>query len=69
MRVVPRDDSGSWLIREPTAALFDPTTVSERITPSGDGRFDGRFQVYFCDDVAELNEAYFRDFSVGSTMQ
>lgn len=62
VRVVPRDDAGAWLVREPTAAIFDETSVSERITPSA-GKFDPSFQVFFCDDIAELNEAYFRDFT------
>jgi hypothetical protein len=51
-------------VREPTSSLFDSTTVTERVTPSGKNGFDDNFQVYFCDDVDELNEAYFRDFSV-----
>ena len=38
--------------------------MSERITPSADSKFDPSFQVFFCDDVEELNEAYFRDFTV-----
>ena len=40
------------------------SSVSERITPSADSKFDPSFQVFFCDDVEELNEAYFRDFTV-----
>ena len=40
------------------------SSVSERITPSADSKFDPSFQVFFCDDIEELNEAYFRDFTV-----
>ena len=40
------------------------SSVSERVTPSADSKFDPAFQVFFCDDVEELNEAYFRDFTV-----
>jgi len=63
MRVVPRDDSGAWLVREPTEPIFEQSSVSERITPSADSKFDPSFQVFFCDDIEELNEAYFRDFT------
>lgn len=63
VRVVPRDDAGDWIVREPTSLIFDKSSVSERVTPSADSKFDPAFQVFFCDDVEELNEAYFRDFT------
>ena len=60
--MVPRDDPGKWLIREPTADVFDSTTVTTRVA-SVNKAFDPDFQVFMCDDEAELFEAFFRDFS------
>ena len=28
MRVVPRDDPGSWLVREPTSRVFDDNSIA-----------------------------------------
>lgn len=62
VRVVPRDDPGKWLIREPTAAIFQENSVTEKVS-KGSNKFDSQFQIYLCDDVAELQQAYFRDFT------
>ena len=61
--MVPREDAGSWLIREPTADIFQAGSVTETIN-QGPGKFDDQFQIYFADDTEELLEAYFRDFTV-----
>lgn len=63
VRVVPRDDPGKWLIREPTASIFEENTVSTKVN-KGSNNFNTQFQVYLCDDVSELQQAYFRDFTV-----
>lgn len=68
VRVVPRDDSGSWLVREPTANIFERSSVQERTIP-GSSSFDPQFQVYLCDDIPELLEAYFRDFKAEGVEQ
>lgn len=62
VRVVPRDDPGKWLIREPTASIFEENTVSTKVN-KGSNNFNTQFQVYLCDDVSELQQAYFRDFT------
>jgi hypothetical protein len=45
VRVVPRDDPGTWLIREPTAKVFDDNSVVE-VDRQGANTFDKQpFQV------------------------
>lgn len=46
VRVVPRDDSGSWLIREPTAAIFQEGTVQKQVRKINNQAFDQDFQVW-----------------------
>ena len=33
VRVVPRDDPGSWLVREPTSRVFDDTSIRRTERP------------------------------------
>jgi len=62
VRVVPRDDPGAWLIREPTAKIFDDNSVVQ-VDRQGSDTFDRQpFQIYLCEDLNELYEAYFKDF-------
>jgi len=62
VRVVPRDDPGAWLIREPTAKVFDDNSIVQA-NRQGANTFDRQpFQIYLCEDLNELYEAYFRDF-------
>jgi torso-like protein len=60
VRVVPRDDTGSWVIREPTISVFEKGQVD---VVQEANHFENDFQIYFCDDETELAEAYFRDFT------
>merc|ERR1712172_304734 len=53
VRVVPRDDHGSWLIREPTTKIFTPGSISQ-VKTSGNNKFQSQFQIFFCDDLNEL---------------
>jgi len=62
VRVVPRDDHGSWIIREPTTKVFTPNSLRQVKQPMAN-KFDSQFQIYFCDDLAELMRHYFHDFS------
>lgn len=71
MRVVPRNDSdGGWLFREPTVDVFTPDSLVAAPSPSplpGRGPqpvFQGDFHMEFCDNLKQLMQAYFRDFSV-----
>ncbi|XP_063913296.1 torso-like protein [Zophobas morio] len=66
MKVVPRNDS-DFLFREPTIDVFDgldrhvvhPTKVPKRQRRI----FAGDFHMEFCDNIKQLVQAYFRDFS------
>ncbi|XP_049791805.1 torso-like protein, partial [Schistocerca nitens] len=75
MRVVPRNDSdGGWLFREPTVDVFTadslvaaPTAALQSPLAPGRGPqpvFQGDFHMEFCDNLKQLMQAYFRDFSV-----
>ena len=44
VRVVPRDDPGKWLIREPTLNVFDSNSILIKHNNS-DGRFDKNMKV------------------------
>lgn len=68
VRVVPRDDAGSWLIREPTASIFEKNSLGTQVIPEKNS-FEDNFQVFFCDDQTELMEAYFRDFTADAVEQ
>ncbi|XP_068623050.1 torso-like protein isoform X3 [Battus philenor] len=65
MRVVPRNDTDGWVFREPTVSVFRDV---ERFTLVPKPRqpktlFDGDFHMEFCDNLKQLLQAYFRDFS------
>ena len=62
MRVVPRDDHGSWIIREPTTKIFTPNSIRQVKTIQSN-KFDSQFQIFFCDDLSELMKHYFHDFT------
>merc|ERR1712062_317608 len=61
VRVVPRDDHGSWLIREPTTKVFTPNSLRQG-KELRNGKFEPQFQIFFCDDVEDLMKHYFHDF-------
>ncbi|XP_034836622.1 torso-like protein isoform X3 [Maniola hyperantus] len=65
MRVVPRNDTDGWVFREPTVSVFRDV---ERFVVAPKPRqaktlFDGDFHMEFCDNLKQLLQAYFRDFS------
>merc|ERR1712080_131725 len=62
VRVVPRDDHGSWLIREPTTKVFSPNSLRQ-VKELREGKFEPQFQIFFCDDVEDLMKHYFHDFT------
>lgn len=62
VRVVPRDDAGSWIIREPTSTVFVPGSTRTTTTHLNN-KFDQQFQIFFCDDVQDLMKHYFNDFA------
>merc|ERR1719373_1256622 len=62
VRVVPRDDHGSWLIREPTTKIFTPDSLRQ-VSRLDSNKFDSQFQIFFCDDLSELMQHYFHDFT------
>ncbi|XP_076748941.1 membrane-attack complex domain containing protein torso-like [Xylocopa sonorina] len=63
MRVVPRNDSDTWILREPMLDVFrNPTPVASRQRQQAT-LFDGDFHMEFCDNVRQLLQAYFRDFA------
>merc|ERR1719389_949112 len=61
VRVVPRDDPGKWLIREPTAVISE--------TAGTDTFARQPFQISLCDDLDELLSAFFRDFKADGVEQ
>lgn len=67
MRVVPRNDSDrTWIFREPAVEIFSNVTnkdSTKRNLSRGD-TFRGDFHMEFCDNIIQLLQAYFRDFSV-----
>lgn len=62
VRVVPRDDHGSWIVREPTTKIFMPNSLRQVKQPLTN-KFDSQFQIFFCDDLADLKRHYFHDFT------
>merc|ERR1739838_831074 len=62
VRVVPRDDHGSWIVREPTTKVFTPSSLRQVKQPLAN-KFDSQFQIFFCDDVEDLMKHYFHDFT------
>merc|ERR1712051_409109 len=62
VRVVPRDDHGSWLIREPTTKIFTEQSLRQ-VKQVGSNKVDSQFQILCGDDWSELMKHYFHDFS------
>jgi len=62
VRVVPRDDHGSWIVREPTTKIFTQNSLHQVKQPLAN-KFDPQFQMFFCDDLADLMKHYFHDFT------
>lgn len=69
VRVVPRDDPGKWLIREPTADIFDRQSLVLSESAGPDTLARQPFQISLCDDLQELLEAFFRDFKADGVEQ
>jgi len=69
VRVVPRDDAGKWLVREPTADIFDKTSVVKSQVAGADTFAKQPFQIFLCEDLQELLEAFFRDFKADGVEQ
>lgn len=69
VRVVPRDDPGKWLIREPTADIFDSRSIVISETAGPDTFARQPFQISLCEDLDELLSAYFRDFKADGVEQ
>ncbi len=65
MRVVPREDAGAWVIREPTSDIFTPTSVQLQTLPQAN-KFQDQFQIFFCDNLNQLFKHYFHDFQAKS---
>lgn len=65
MRVVPRNDTEGWVFREPTVSVFrDVERFAIAPTPrQAKTLFDGDFHMEFCDNLKQLLQAYFRDFT------
>ncbi|KAG8035303.1 hypothetical protein G9C98_006749 [Cotesia typhae] len=63
MRVVPRNDSDTWIFREPTVEVFNKVITAPPRVKSKTTVFDGDFHMEFCDNVRQLLQAYFRDFT------
>jgi len=61
VRVVPRDDAGKWIVREPTSTIFKADSI-RHITTTQANQFQDQFQIYFCDDLEDLMKHYFHDF-------
>merc|ERR1712001_6733 len=55
VRVVPRDDHGSWLIREPTTKVFTPNSLRQ-VKELRAGKFEPQFQIFFCDELEFLTD-------------
>jgi len=69
VRVVPRDDPGKWLIREPTANIFDDQSLVLTETAGPNTIAKQPFQISLCEDLQELLEAFFRDFKADGVEQ
>lgn len=62
MRVIPRNDTDTWVFREPTLDVFtNPAPVPSKQQQAT--IFEGDFHMEFCDNIRQLLQAYFRDFT------
>ncbi|XP_057658815.1 torso-like protein isoform X1 [Diorhabda carinulata] len=66
MKVVSKNES-DWIFREPTIDIFTDVdrfaSHPERVPKRQRRVFEGDFHMEFCDNVGQLIQAYFRDFS------
>ncbi|CAK9825115.1 Torso-like protein [Anthophora retusa] len=63
MRVIPRNDTDTWIFREPTLDVFrNPVAMASRSQQAATV-FNGDFHMEFCDNIRQLLQAYFRDFT------
>jgi len=69
VRVVPRDDPGTWLIREPTTTIFQDDTLRTSARNGPNSFAQQPFEISLCDDVEELKEAFFRNFRAEGVAQ
>lgn len=69
VRVVPRDDAGSWLIREPTTTVFDDQSIRTVTRPGPNSFAQQPFEVSLCDDAEELKQAFFSQFKAEGIAQ
>jgi len=69
VRVVPRDDPGRWLVREPTADIFDAQSVVKTEVAGPNTFAKQSIQISLAEDLQELMEAYFRDFKADGVEQ
>jgi len=69
VRVVPRDDAGAWLIREPTTSDFDKESVRTITKPGPNSFAQQPFEVSLCEDTEELKQAFFRSFKAEGIAQ
>jgi torso-like protein len=54
MRVVPRNDSDTWIFREPTLDVFHNPQTAPIKESKATVVFDGDFHMEFCDNVRQL---------------
>ncbi|XP_033326871.1 membrane-attack complex domain containing protein torso-like isoform X2 [Megalopta genalis] len=63
MRVLPRNDTDTWIFREPTLDVFTNPVPAANRQRQQTAFFDGDFHMEFCDSIRQLLQAYFRDFT------
>lgn len=63
MRVVPRNDTDNWIFREPTLDVFRNPIAAPPHPQDKNAVLKGDFHMEFCDNIRQLLQAYFRDFT------
>lgn len=63
MRVIPRNDTDTWIFREPALDIFHNPIAAPPRQQSKTAVFEGDFHMEFCDNIRQLLQAYFRDFT------
>lgn len=63
MRVVPRNDTENWIFREPTLDVFKNPVPAPPRNQDKNAVLKGDFHMEFCDNIRQLLQAYFRDFT------
>jgi len=69
VRVVPRDDPGAWLIREPTTTVFQDRSIRTVTRPGPNSFAQQPFEISLCEDTEELKQAFFRQFKAEGIAQ